>query len=100
MGRQKRKSKTLDDVNKRISGMTTIDKDLDFGGDLTLVGLSGEVYDTPLHRQPVFEGAATGPLPGAEWLCERHICLPVTAVMTDEDVDLVVASLDAALGRA
>ena len=36
MGRQKRKSKTLDDVNKRISGMTTIDKDLDFGGDLTL----------------------------------------------------------------
>jgi dTDP-4-amino-4,6-dideoxygalactose transaminase len=48
----------------------------------------------------VFEGVATGSLPGAEWLCERHICLPVTAVMTDEDVDLVVASLDAALGRA
>jgi perosamine synthetase len=64
------------------------------------VGLSGEVYDTPLHRQPVFEGVATGPLPGADWLCERHICLPVTAVMTDEDVDIVVASLDAALGRA
>jgi perosamine synthetase len=67
----------------------------DFG-----VGLSGEVYDTPLHRQPVFEGVATGSLPGAEWLCERHICLPVTAVMTDDDVDIVVASLDAALGRA
>ena len=36
MGRQKRNSKTLEDVNRRISGMTAIDKDLDFGGDLTL----------------------------------------------------------------
>jgi dTDP-4-amino-4,6-dideoxygalactose transaminase len=63
------------------------------------VGLSGEVYDTPLHRQPVFERWADGPLPGAEEICARHVCLPVSAVMTDDDVDYVVASLDAALGR-
>ena len=52
------------------------------------VGLSGEVYDTPLHRQPVFEPWADGPLPGAEELCARHVCLPVSAVMTDDDVGL------------
>jgi perosamine synthetase len=63
------------------------------------VGLSGEVYDTPLHRQPVFEAWADGPLPGAEAICDRHVCLPVSAVMTDDDVDYVVASLHAALGR-
>ncbi len=63
------------------------------------VGLSGEVYDTPLHRQPVFEPWATEPLPGAEAICARHVCLPVSAVMTDDDVDYVVASLEAALDR-
>jgi perosamine synthetase len=63
------------------------------------VGLCGEVYDTPLHHQPVFAPYADGPLPGAEWLCERHICLPVSAVMTDDDADYVVESLNAALAR-
>jgi perosamine synthetase len=63
------------------------------------VGLSGEVYDTPLHRQPVFAPWADGPMPGAEHLCDRHVCLPVSAVMTDDDVDVVVESLTAAAGR-
>ena len=36
MGRQRRNSKTLDLVYARISGMMAIDKDLDFGSDLTL----------------------------------------------------------------
>jgi perosamine synthetase len=63
------------------------------------VGLSGEVYDTPLHRQPVFEQWAVESLPGAEEICARHVCLPVSAVMTDDDVDYVVASLEAALER-
>jgi perosamine synthetase len=63
------------------------------------VGLSGEVYDTPLHRQPVFEQWSTEPLPGAEAICARHVCLPVSAVMTDDDVDYVVASVEAALER-
>ena len=44
------------------------------------VGLSGEVYDTPLHRQPVFAPWPTARLPGAEELCARHVCLPVYAV--------------------
>jgi len=61
------------------------------------VGLSGEVYDTPLHQQPVFAEWADRPLPGAERLCDRHICLPVSAVMTDEQAEYVVDSLRAAM---
>ena len=63
------------------------------------VGLSGEVYDTPLHLQPAFEPWAAGPLPGAEALCARHVCLPVSAVMTDDDVDIVINSVRSALER-
>src|SRR5262249_37811162 len=41
------------------------------------VGLSGEVYDTPLHQQTVFLPWANGRLPGAEALCGRDVVLPV-----------------------
>jgi len=58
------------------------------------VGLSGEVYEAPLHLQTVFESYADGPLPGAEELCSRHICLPVSAIMTDEQVDLVIEGIN------
>ena len=48
------------------------------------VALSGEVYEVPLHLQPVFQPWADGPLPGAEEICARHVCLPISAVMTTE----------------
>ena len=58
------------------------------------VRLAGEVYDLPLHRQPVFaeyaiaQGGRDGPsLPVAEDLCARHICLPVHSDMTAGEVD-------------
>ncbi len=57
------------------------------------VGLSGEVYEAPCHLQPVFGPLAVGTLPVAEELCARHICLPVSAVMTDDDASYVVDSL-------
>ena len=57
------------------------------------VGLSGEVYDTPLHQQPVFEQYAEGSLPGAEWLCARHICLPLYPTLDESDADYVLESL-------
>jgi dTDP-4-amino-4,6-dideoxygalactose transaminase len=50
------------------------------------VALSGEVYDTPLHQQPVFAEWADGPLPGAEEICARHVCLPVSAVIDRKSV--------------
>lgn len=61
------------------------------------IGLSGEVYDTPCHQQPVFAGFAGGSFPGADDLCARHVCLPVSAKMTEEDARYVLESLEAAL---
>jgi perosamine synthetase len=62
------------------------------------VRLAGEVYDVPLHRQPVFaEFARNGPaLPAAEDLCARHICLPVHSDMTDAEVEQVCTAVSAA----
>jgi dTDP-4-amino-4,6-dideoxygalactose transaminase len=59
------------------------------------VRLSGEVYDLPLHRQPVFEQFADGPLPVAEDVCARHVCLPVHSDMSDDEVDQVITAVSA-----
>ncbi len=64
------------------------------------VGLSGEVYDTPLHYQPVFAAYKDGALPGAEEICASHICLPVSAKMTVEEACYVLESLSAAVAKA
>lgn len=61
------------------------------------VGLSGEVYETPCHVQPVFEEYQEGEFPIAVDICRRHICLPVYATMTDDEARYVLASLQAAL---
>jgi len=63
------------------------------------IGLSGEVYDTPLHHQPIFSQLDERPLPGSEWLCARHICLPLYPALSETDADYVVESLETALGR-
>ena len=62
------------------------------------VKLSGEVYDLPLHRQPVLAEYAGPPLPVAEELAARHICLPVHSDMTDGEVDEVLAAVAAVHG--
>ena len=59
------------------------------------VYLSGEVYDLPLHRQPVLAEYAGPPLPVAEELAARHICLPVHSDMTDSEVDEVLTAVAA-----
>ena len=60
------------------------------------VRLSGEVYDLPLHKQPVFTCYAGRPLPVAEDLCTRHVCLPVHSDMRDDEVDHVLAAVSRA----
>ncbi|HTZ43860.1 MAG TPA: DegT/DnrJ/EryC1/StrS family aminotransferase [Jatrophihabitans sp.] len=57
------------------------------------VSLSGEVYEVPLHQQPVFAEWAAGPLPVAEDVCARHFCLPLHSDMTDAEADRVLAAL-------
>lgn len=62
------------------------------------VGLSGEVYETPCHVQPVFEEYLDGDeFPVALDICRRHVCLPVYVTMTDDDARYVLASLKEAL---
>ena len=58
------------------------------------VRLSGEVYDLPLHMQPILEEYSLGEsLPVAEDMCSRHVCLPVHSDMRDDEVDEVLAAV-------
>lgn len=63
------------------------------------VSLGGNVYDVPLHSQPVFARYATGPLPKAEDLCRRHICPPIYPALTNAEVDHVVDAIRSTLAR-
>ena len=58
------------------------------------VSLSGEVYELPCHEQPVFAAlAGEEKFPVAEDLCRRHLCLPISALMTDAQAHHVLDSL-------
>lgn len=54
---------------------------------------SGYVYEIPLHKQPVFPWAHSFSLPKTEFVCARHLCLPIFYSMTDEQVEAVAGSL-------
>ncbi|HVR11671.1 MAG TPA: DegT/DnrJ/EryC1/StrS family aminotransferase [Thermoanaerobaculia bacterium] len=62
------------------------------------VSLAGEVYETPLHAQPVFREYAGAPLPVADDLCARHLCLPVFAGMEERDAHQVLRALGELVG--
>ncbi len=64
------------------------------------VRVSGDVYDVPLHRQPLFAGLVRRRFPGAEEFAARHLCLPVYVQMTPAEVERVVEALGEALGTA
>jgi dTDP-4-amino-4,6-dideoxygalactose transaminase len=58
------------------------------------IRLAGEVYDLPLHLQPVLADYASGrSLPTAEDMCRRHICLPVHSDMRDDEIDQVLEAV-------
>lgn len=63
------------------------------------VSLSGEVYEAPLHKQPIFAHLATEPLAAAEDVCAHHVCLPVFASMTEAEAGRVVSGLHQVLGE-
>jgi dTDP-4-amino-4,6-dideoxygalactose transaminase len=62
------------------------------------VSLSGEVYEEPLHKQPVFAPYATRALPVAEDLCGRHICLPVYSGMQAGEAQQVIDAIKQVIG--
>lgn len=58
------------------------------------ISLQGEVYATPLHRQPIAdEFAHTCSYPNADDICKRHICLPIYVGLSPADVERVVDEL-------
>ncbi|WP_431683647.1 DegT/DnrJ/EryC1/StrS family aminotransferase [Kitasatospora sp. KL5] len=59
------------------------------------VRLAGEVYDLPLHRQPVLGPYQGPPLPAAEDVCARHVCLPVHSDMTEDESARVIEAVTA-----
>jgi perosamine synthetase len=66
--------------------------------DKYAISLSGEVYEEPLQKQPVFQKYATGPLPISEDLCSRHICLPIYSGMAASEADEVIRALREVIG--
>ena len=58
------------------------------------VSLSGEVYEAPLQRQPIFQRYAHVDLPISLDVCARHVCLPLFPGMSDSQVLQVVEALD------
>jgi perosamine synthetase len=64
------------------------------------IGLPGEVYEIPIHRQPIAaEYGFTGEFPQADDLCARHICLPIYPVLTAGQVAAVVEGLASVLNE-
>lgn len=58
------------------------------------VGLTGFVYELPLHRQPAFAAAAEGvSCPVADDVARRHVCLPIHPEMDEEDAAYVLRAL-------
>jgi perosamine synthetase len=63
------------------------------------VRLSGEVYDLPLHEQPVLAEYAGPPLPVAEDIAARHVCLPVHSDMSEAEIDEVLTAVTTVAGE-
>ena len=57
---------------------------------------AGEVYEKPLHQHPALAALAGPGLEQAEYLCARHICLPMFASMTPEEMQRVLSAVAAA----
>jgi len=62
------------------------------------VSLAGEVYEEPLHQQPILAPYVNGPLPVAEDYCARHLCLPIFAGMEESEARQVVNALTDVIG--
>jgi len=54
---------------------------------------SGYVYELPLHMQPIFPDTHSLLLPGTQYFCARHLCLPIYVGMTDDQVHYVARTL-------
>jgi dTDP-4-amino-4,6-dideoxygalactose transaminase len=70
------------------------------------IELTGEVYADPLHSQPVFKkypetmlNKKDDTFPGADYVCNRHICPPLYPGLIEEEIDYVVKSLENVISK-
>lgn len=52
----------------------------------------------PIHKEPVYRSGAT--LPNTESVSERSLFLPIFMTLTDDEVEHIIKSVKAAMGRA
>lgn len=64
------------------------------------VQAAGEVYELPLHRQPVLADEYGGlEMAGADQACSRQLCLPIYPTLDARRIDHVVSALADALAE-
>ena len=57
------------------------------------IGMQGEVYELPLHRQPVADKLMfTGQYDNADRVCSRHICLPIYPELANEVLEKICSA--------
>lgn len=61
--------------------------------ELRSQNIGASIHYRPLHAQPLYLGIGATQLPVTEFLAEKIMTLPISASMTLEDVDYVVAHL-------
>ena len=57
------------------------------------IQLSGYVYELPLHKQPVFLEHNNNVLEKTEYLCSKHICLPIYPSLEIKDANYIAETL-------
>lgn len=64
------------------------------------IKLPGEIYETPLHHQPVLKKYYRGKIfPKAELACMQHLCLPIYYGLSEKEVNYILNSLKALLTK-
>jgi dTDP-4-amino-4,6-dideoxygalactose transaminase len=71
--------------------------------ELSELGIGAGVHFTPVHLHPYYRettGGREGQFPNAEHIGARTLSLPLSSVLSEEDVDDVVAAVERAVGAA
>ena len=66
--------------------------------DMNAAGIESRLYFPPAHLQPVFAGW-DGALPVTEDLSRRMMSIPFHPLLTDDELDLIVTTLDEVVAR-
>lgn len=59
------------------------------------ISLPGEVYEIPLHEQPISDlmNCEEYPLPITQYVCKSHICLPIYEGLTWKEIDYIIETV-------